>query len=213
MLPRCGSAHRPGGAPWQRTSLHVSSRRFFWIYAPERMRTSPNGKFSANLRAPLPFGQWPGVQPYWLGVGSYIRERQPQRIGGRGSGIRDQAAEGPGIQGAVDVAGDGSGHRCSACRALALAPDPWPLTPWLQTATLTTARVGIISNQSYDLRVRLHRLRPCLGSGAVHQRGTAQRVPELPPSYSQAPGVWRRRLHPQGWWLVRRSVQQQRGRQ
>src|ERR1043165_4866990 len=50
------------------TTCIVTSR--LWIYAPERMRTSPNGKFSAISSAPQPFGQWSRVQPHWLGVGS-----------------------------------------------------------------------------------------------------------------------------------------------
>jgi len=70
MLPRCGSAHRPGGLPWQRTLIHVSSRRSFWIYAPERACTRVIARFTAESAGPLPFGQWVSVQHNRLGAGT-----------------------------------------------------------------------------------------------------------------------------------------------
>src|SRR5687768_15788273 len=65
----CGSVLRPGRTPWQRTSLHVSSRRLPPIYAPERTCTRPFDKFSAVCGGALPFGQGALVQPYPLGSG------------------------------------------------------------------------------------------------------------------------------------------------
>ena len=89
MLPRCGSAHRPGGLPWQRTLIHVSSRRSVWIYAPERACTRVIARFAAESTAPLPFGQGVSVQHNRLGArtrqgaGWHVRGVPSSTAGGR----------------------------------------------------------------------------------------------------------------------------------
>ncbi len=197
---------------------HVAS---FLDLRPERMRTSPNRKFSAISRGPLPFGQWSHVQPYWLGVPSSVSSRRPKGLGPRCSRTaldapRRRRARAAGVEhrrtgvglACARPAGRGARGRARA-RNLGLSTAVRVRVAFRAAVDNGSPRQSF-QHGAYDLRVRLHRLRPCLGSGAIHQRGAAHGVPSLPSSQRQAPDLWRRRLHPQGWWLVRGSVQQRR---